>query len=142
MKHREVCTHGQECHLGGLTSHREQKNNKITNNEFTSAAAEAKAHELLQQTRNKVSRNTAAKNSISVRRAVEAQSGTRGEKLCSQLPSPVHSRKRFDMHKQNSVKKSKHELSKRTGSTKSLGPEKDHKDIHRLGLKTVPSDAR
>ena len=28
-----------------------------------------------------------------------------------------------------SVTKSKHELSKRTGSTRSLGPEKDHKDI-------------
>ena len=73
----EVCTH----HLGGLTSHREQENNKIASNEFTSAAAETEAH------------------SITVRRAVG--STKEGHVVRSCVASCRHQSthvKRIDMH--------------------------------------------
>ena len=102
----------------------EKKNKKITNNEFTSAAAEAKAHELLQQTRNEVSWNTTGKNRSPCKELLETQSGTRGEKLCSQLPSPVHSRKRIDMHEQKFGYKVKARIVEKNGINIKLGDQK------------------
>ena len=70
---------------------------------------------------------------------MEAQRGTRSEKLCCQLPPPAHSRKRIDMHW---LQNQSTNCRKERDQNKSLGPEKDHNDIHRLGLETVPCDAR
>ena len=122
VKHREVCTRGQEGNLGGLTSHRDQKNNKNTNNEFTSAAAERKRTNCSNR-HAQVSRNTAGKIRSPCEELLEAPSGTRGEKLCSQLPSPVHSRKRIGRHTKFS-KKVKARIVEKNGINVKLGTRK------------------